>query len=1071
MDFKEIKNINIKRNIPASSRKGEKKAEKNSCKNEKNIKKSPIDPNYWQNKTGVVQKNINFGSGNNSAGANENLEAQNYSQDFINPKTHLYDEKIKEKKEELDKKGMYPSLSGDIVKACIDMQTGEYSPIADDFLNFFLPLEEDSFKGKIMDFKARHNKKAMNLLFFKTTYPEYFLSELINSIKKEDGSFDKQNLILLKRLLKTENTDYDYSINSLALLFNTLKDDTGIVPVDKFKLAERIQRKTKSYSLTEEIYDKLNNFPKETRSMIFRTFYELKGDPNLKNFINNVNFAFTPQGNPIKENISLIKKLYSKFDNIETNESFYNMCMKSPDTKNFIYELANKTQKSNCLIKLEEIYNKYKQKDNNLSERIKTDIITYADCIGDIDLFCEIYDLCQSENNSTDRELFSKTLKFMQIINNIPNNTYIPELSGKQYIDIINQNLKLSDINFRDKINLIETLKAANTYIQNNNIKGFEFLEQTITDIDSGLNFEDISINIDENTKKNFIKNVLKTKNNSLTEFEKTITESIPLLKNMSNGINLVYSRKEFLNDLSFICTDKETKEIIENKTGISLITEEKDNETIITGYNGIIKLNELNKNNSTEKQIYDIMHRFICENEVQTENKDLNKQLNYIIKAFPEFINIIGKKQHATHNYTLDVHSLLVLANTINNPDYITKLNETDKVLIKIAAILHDISKKENKIDKGHQNQSSLYSRSIIKKLFKNPEQRDRLYEIIQNHHWLEEYSNTTDKDKISKELAFRFRRPNDFEIAKILAKSDLEAVSDNFYNMHKHKLDEPNLEAVENNLKYLYSTGNAIFTDYFISDKVSDNNKTIKDGKEYTVIDFHNIDTNEDLGKYGFANGLTKENAVFLVHMVDNSRLYNSLKTTKLLTSPYNGGVLSESIITPQYKRTYARRKYGFLLSQINTNIINEEKTNQSSGIQKGIENVLKLIYTNTKSRLNFKKTLLYNLGIDETEIKEDDFSEFYKNTIASKTSLNQINPNKEYKIGRYGFSGTELINAIKEYQESLIDKEEHTHNEIIGYTPKIQGLIAIADTINELPDDFLKFAYENNYPIILI
>ena len=87
--------------------------------------------------------------------------------------------------------------------------------------------------------------------------------------------------------------------------------------------------------------------------------------------------------------------------------------------------------------------------------------------------------------------------------------------------------------------------------------------------------------------------------------------------------------------------------------------------------------------------------------NSIETDKEELNNQLNYIIKAFPEFINTIGKKQHGTHKYTLDIHQLLVLAYSINNPNYKTKLNAQDKTILKLSAIFHDIMKKENEVDK----------------------------------------------------------------------------------------------------------------------------------------------------------------------------------------------------------------------------------------------------------------------------------------------------------------------------------------------------------------------------------
>ena len=60
---------------------------------------------------------------------------------------------------------------------------------------------------------------------------------------------------------------------------------------------------------------------------------------------------------------------------------------------------------------------------------------------------------------------------------------------------------------------------------------------------------------------------------------------------------------------------------------------------------------------------------------------------------------------------------------------------------------------------------------------------------------------------------------------------------------------------------------------------------------------------------------------------------------------------------------------------------------------------------------------------------------------------------------------------MEAIEKFQDSLIDKEENRHNEIVGYVPKIEGVIAKANGLDEVPKELLDFAKKNNYPIILI
>ena len=168
-----------------------------------------------------------------------------------------------------------------------------------------------------------------------------------------------------------------------------------------------------------------------------------------------------------------------------------------------------------------------------------------------------------------------------------------------------------------------------------------------ITDLNDSISVTKEYLPVDDKYKAAFISNTLfSTNKKQLTPFEKVLAKSAPDLEKMSDGLNLKYSRQDFLKDLSKICEDNPSAaDIIQQKTGIELILEDK-----ITGYNGLIHLNELNQNDKAEKMIYDCMHKFMYDNEVQTGNKELDTELNHIIKVFPEFINTIGKKQHGTH-------------------------------------------------------------------------------------------------------------------------------------------------------------------------------------------------------------------------------------------------------------------------------------------------------------------------------------------------------------------------------------------------------------------------------------
>ena len=686
--------------------------------------------------------------------------------------------------------------------------------------------------------------------------------------------------------------------------------------------------------------------------------------------------------------------------------------------------------------------------------------------------FPAVREICFDESGDVIKENLDFMKKLISVDKSVALNDETVIQTYKAFLD---GTLGINNLKFKTKVQLMgDLLKIKSKSDPLKDARLIEKIDKTTAAIDSVLNSDNISLPVPKKAAEEFFNDILSSNNvtsNGLTEFENVMISSIPKLKEMKEGAPLVYSRKHFLEDLSKICDTEEKINILKEKTEITPLVSYDGKTPKINGYEGIIHLDKLNRDDEFQNALYQICHKFLYENEINSGNKELDKFLNTIIKASPEFINTIGKPQHGTHKYTLDIHQLLVLANSINNPDY-NKLNNTDKTMLKLSTIFHDIAKEENKVDKGHQFPSSLYARSIIKKFFKNPESRDRVYELIKNHHWLEEFSNSNNKEEISKDLAYRFRRPNDFEIAKIMAKSDLMSVSDEFYESHKSALEDEKLNLIEERLEHLYSTGCAIISDYFINKDASKIEAVNYKGKEYKTVNFHNISDDEDLGKYGFMPGRTKKDINFLVHMVDTNSAKENLMTLKHLSSPVNGGVLSESLITPYYKRTYCDRKYGVMLSQINANVVNAREKNQGSGYEKDFSNILNLVFGYaSEQRKKFRNEFLLNLGIDPNAISDKEFAEFYRENIVSKTAFSQFASNREYKLGNKTVTGEDIKQAIIKFQDSLIDKKEENHNEIVGYVPKIQAVIAKEKSIDKVPDDVLEFAHENNLPVVLI
>lgn len=301
-------------------------------------------------------------------------------------------------------------------------------------------------------------------------------------------------------------------------------------------------------------------------------------------------------------------------------------------------------------------------------------------------------------------------------------------------------------------------------------------------------------------TENPVIKNNIKTNgsffNNSQSD---EIIKNSDIEKYGTSGIPLEFSRKDYLKKVSDI--------LFESNTDISILNEKLNitpcfiNNNEIVGYNGIIDISKLDKNDETERKIYNLTNEFINSNKVVTENKNDNKFFNDLLSEIPEFINFIGKIQHGTQQYSVDVHILKVLKEAINTPEY-QNLSDDDKTILKYAIILHDIGKDEGVVDKLHPEKSYKLAMPIVEKLNLPQESKNRILNLIKHHHWLEFYNTGMCS---AQDTAEKFKTGNDYEIAKIMAGADLKGINEYFYFMYSDSLSQERQKPVIEALKKL--------------------------------------------------------------------------------------------------------------------------------------------------------------------------------------------------------------------------------------------------------------------------
>ena len=277
------------------------------------------------------------------------------------------------------------------------------------------------------------------------------------------------------------------------------------------------------------------------------------------------------------------------------------------------------------------------------------------------------------------------------------------------------------------------------------------------------------------NSKKyaaEFVNGFLKGQNKELEKFIQTADFS----QYGKNGLPLKYSRKQFVNDINETIKNlpSEKQEKVLSQFNLSKGLDDID---------GIPLLTEKLDNTSESGKIKELIENFYYNNETTFNNPDVKKNMDVIIKGFPQFNMTIGKTQHKTHIYSVDIHSLNVLQKAMRNPNY-DALSQEGKAVIKLTALVHDFGKKGNVITRGHALVSKGYVEKFIDSYDLSQSVKERVLNQVENHHWFEKYNKGI---LDTKDVINIFKTPEDIQIAKIIAKADFESIGNGF---HLHML-----------------------------------------------------------------------------------------------------------------------------------------------------------------------------------------------------------------------------------------------------------------------------------------
>ena len=283
---------------------------------------------------------------------------------------------------------------------------------------------------------------------------------------------------------------------------------------------------------------------------------------------------------------------------------------------------------------------------------------------------------------------------------------------------------------------------------------------------------------------------------------------------------------------------------------------------------------------------------------------------------------------------------------------------------------------------------------------------------------------------------------------------------------------------KAVENAVNKIYQKANYVFDTKFLHNGRQFPVKQAEiNGKaeELRVLNLSELQVGEDLFKYGFAPGVTRDNARFFVHMT--APKHSNLETVFRLTeNPIFQSTWSSSLVKLDNNATHNNKTFGLILDVPQSNISEAFFKNSNSGTEKGLETFQYFLFgsrTFQENGITYDvRHFVKNNFVKEMAQKGYDLSDMeyaiLSQYLFNKKFISQLR--NDVQIGEKIIKVQDLTDALEKSRDSLFEGGD-THSEIIPINPKVKGLIAKVEKLEDCPQEFLKFAKEHDLPIILM
>lgn len=394
------------------------------------------------------------------------------------------------------------------------------------------------------------------------------------------------------------------------------------------------------------------------------------------------------------------------------------------------------------------------------------------------------------------------------------------------------------------------------------------------------------------------------------------------------------------------------------------------------------------------------------------------NETLNYIFKAIPELYNTIGKTQIG-HTYTLDKHILSVAQHVVRNKEY-ENLDENNKKLLLIAALMHDITKKEGGQDPSHPQSGAEFAYDFLKNVF-DKEECSTIANLIYNHHFNSTISKDSEERKFSLAYECAIDKNKEFiKMLKILGQADLEG-NPRIRDLYLNSIPT-NVEKLEAKVMFIQQTLNKLktqleltpFPEKTSSEKKESIEETLKskgiikeyiiseNGKKLPIIDLTKIKEVEDeqqqkiyFEHLGFEKNTTCKSLNLLVHAIQDPNHIDGIE--KIVNSYKQDAILSASNITLDKPFIFEPRYCGFVFNSEDTNVLDYSYINLLSGnfkkrfqINYYLNNSIKRteeetekIKSKLKNRKNHSEIITTDISVGAVFIKAKNYNETTKTT----------------------------------------------------------------------------------------